>query len=451
MSYSALTEQLFTSEGMRQVFSARATLQRMLDFEAALAEALAAEAVIPGTAVVPIRAACDAAGFDMEALARDAQRAGNLAIPLVKALTGKVATSDDDAARYVHWGSTSQDVIDTGRVLQLRDAIDLLAVDLAKLGDTLAALVHRYRDTPMMGRTWMQHALPITFGLKVAGWLDAVLRHQQRLHEMRERVCVLQFGGAAGTLASLGSRGLSVAQNLSRRLALPLPNLPWHAHRDRMAECATVLGLLTGTLGKIARDISLQNQTEVGELSEPVAVGRGGSSAMPHKRNPVGCATALTAATRVPGLVATMLAGMPNEHERALGGWQAEWDTLPEIASLCAAALTQLRDVAEGLVVDVARMRKNMDATDGLVMAEPVAIALAAHLGRTTAHDLIEAACHAAVDSGRPLLQVLAADSAVTAVIAPGQLAELLDPVHYTGEAAAFADRVLAAHRQSKA
>lgn len=451
MSLPSLTERLFSTEGMRQVFSPRATLQRMLDFEAALAEALAAEDVIPGTAVAPIRAACDADGFDLDALAADAQRAGNLAIPLVKALTARVAASDADAARYVHWGSTSQDVIDTGMVLQLRDAIDLLAVDLAELADALAALVHRHRDTPMMGRTWMQHALPITFGLKVAGWLDAVLRHQQRLREMRARLCVLQFGGAAGTLASLGNCGLPVAQTLSRLLELPLPHLPWHAHRDRMAECATVLGLLTGTLGKIARDISLQNQSEVAELSEPVAVGRGGSSAMPHKRNPVGCATALTAAARVPGLVATMLGGMPNEHERALGGWQAEWDTLPEIASLCAAALSQMCDVAEALVVDVARMRVNMDATQGLVMAEPVSVALATHLGRARAHEIIEAACHTAVNSGRPLAQVLASDAAVTAAIGPGRLAELLDPVRYTGEAAAFADRVLAAHRQSKA
>lgn len=442
---------MFSSEGMEQVFSTHAGLQRMLDFEAALAEALAAEAVIPAAAVAPIRAACDAAAFDIDALVRDARLAGNLAIPLVKALTRRVAEVDAEAARYVHWGSTSQDVIDTGMVLQLREAIDLLTTDLAELGDALAALVHRHRDTPMMGRTWMQHALPITFGLKAAGWLDAVLRHQQRLREMRERLCVLQFGGAAGTLASLGNCGLPVASTLSRLLALPMPDLPWHAHRDRMAEYATVLGLLTGTLGKIARDISLQNQTEVAELSEPMAAGRGGSSAMPHKRNPVGCATALTAAVRVPALVATMLAGMPNEHERALGGWQAEWDTLPEISSLCAAALTQMRDVIEGLVVHAPRMRANMDATQGLVMAEPVSLTLAAHVGRARAHEIIEAACHTAVDSGWPLAQVLAAEPVVTQALGPEQLAALLDPVRYTGEAAAFAERVLAAHRQSKA
>ena len=336
-------------------------------------------------------------------------------------------------------------------VLQLREALDLIAVELAELADALAGLAHRHRGTPMMGRTWMQHALPVTFGLKAAGWLDALLRHQQRLAEMRARLCVLQFGGAAGTLASLGDRGLAVAHAVGGVLDLPLPRLPWHAHRDRVAEFGTVLGLLTGSLGKIARDISLQNQTEVAELSEPVMVGRGGSSTMPHKRNPVGCAAVLAAAVRVPALVATLLSAMPNEHERALGGWQAEWDTLPEIASLCGAALTQLRDVAEGLVVDAARMRRNMELTQGLVMAEPVSVALAAELGRARAHEIIESACHTAADSGRHLLDVLQADMRVAPVLGGERLAALFDPLSYAGEAAAFVDRVLAAHRQRKA
>ncbi len=449
MSY--LTSYMFSGESMRRVFSPQATVQRMLDVEAALCEALADCEVIPAAAVVSVRASCDVSRYDLDALARAARDAGNLAIPLVKALTADVAGSDAEAARYVHWGATSQDVIDTGMVLQLRDALDLLTVDLAELADALAALAHRHRSTPMIGRTWLQHALPITFGLKVAGWLDAVLRHQQRLRELRTRLCVLQFGGAAGTLASLGDRGLPVAHALGRLLGLPVPALPWHAHRDRMAECATVLGLLTGTLGKIARDVSLSNQTEVAELSEPVAVGRGGSSAMPHKRNPVGCAAVLTAATRVPGLVATMLSGMTNEHERALGGWQAEWDTLPDIAALCSAALSQMRDVITGLGVDASRMRANIDATRGLVMAEPVSLALAAHVGRAKAHEIIEAGCHTALETGRPLAEVLATHAEVSRLLGPGQVAQLLDPVHYCGEAAAFVDRVLAAHRQAKA
>lgn len=450
MPTHALTAAMFSSEGMQHVFSAESTVQRMLDFEAALARALAAEDVIPASAVGPWVRCCDAAQIDLGALAQAAQGAGNLAIPLVRQLTAQVARVDADAARYVHWGATSQDVIDTGMVLQLRDALDGITIHLAELADALASLAHRHCDTPMIGRTWLQHALPISFGLKAAGWLDAVLRHQQRLLEMRARLCVLQFGGAAGTLASLGDRGLPVAHALSRELELSLPELPWHSQRDRIAEFATVLGLLTGTLGKIARDIALMNQTEVAELSEPVAVGRGGSSTMPHKRNPVGCAAALAAAIRVPPLVATMLAAMPNEHERALGGWQAEWDTLPDIASLCAGALTQMRDVIEGLVVDTARMRANMDATQGLVMAEPVALALASHIGRAQAHEIVEAACHTSLAERRSLLQVLQSNKAVTDVLSADSLAALFDPLAYVGESAAFVERVLAAHRRRK-
>lgn len=450
MSCTALTSHLFSTDGMRQVFAPQATVQQMLDVEAALATALAAEGLIPAAAVAPIRAACEATRYDLDALAAAALPAGNLAIPLVKMLTAEVAATDADAARYVHWGATSQDVIDTGMVLQLREAIDLLTVDLAGLADALALLAHRHRDTPMIGRTWLQHALPITFGLKAAGWLDAVLRHQQRLHDLRSRTCVLQFGGAAGTLASLGDRGLAVAHALAATLGLPLPDMPWHAHRDRTAEFATVLGLLTGTLGKIARDISLQNQTEVAELSEPAAVGRGGSSAMPHKRNPVGCGVVLAAANRVPALVAGVLSGMPNEHERALGGWQAEWDALPDIAALCGAALARLAEVIGGLQVDAARMRTNIDCTGGLVMAEAVAVALAEQLGHERAHAVVTRACDVARKEGESLLQSLQADREVSEKLDPVHMAALLDPVQYTGEAGALIDRVLEAHRQSK-
>lgn len=442
---------MFSSDSMRAVFSAENCVQRMLDVEAALARALASEALIPESAVDPWIRCCDVSLIDLPALAQASRNAGNLAIPLVRQLTDRVAAVDADAARHVHRGATSQDIIDTGLVLQLREAIQRITIDLAELADALAALAHRHRDTPMIGRTWMQHALPVSFGLKAAGWLDAVLRHEERLAEMSGRLCVLQFGGAAGTLASLGDRGLSVAQALARELDLPMPALPWHAHRDRVAEFATVLGLLTGTLGKIARDIALMNQTEVAELSEPVAVGRGGSSTLPHKRNPVGCAAVLAAATRMPALVSTMLAGMTNEHERALGGWQAEWDTLPEIASLSSGALNQLRDVVEGLGVDTARMRSNIDVTNGLVMAEPVVQALAETMGRAQAHDIVEAACHDALSQGQSLLQVLQTNEKVSSAMAPDRLVSLFDPLGYTGECGAFVDRVLAAHRRRKA
>ena len=451
MNTSSLTDGLFSSDGMRHIFSDRNTIQRMLDVEAALARALAAEDLIPNTAVASIVNACRAELIDADVLASSVSSAGNLAIPLVKQLTAVVASKDADAARYVHWGATSQDVIDTGRVLQLREAIDLITVDLSELADILASLAHQHATTLVMGRTWMQHAQPTTLGLKIAGWLDAIMRHQDRLHAVRAHVCVLQFGGATGTLASLGDRGLSVATALAKDLSLVLPDLPWHTHRDRMAELATTWGLLTGTLGKIARDIALHAQTEIAELAEPVVQGRGGSSTMPHKRNPVACSAVLACAMRVPALVSTMLTAMVQEQERAIGGWQAEWETLPEIASLTSSALNQLRGVMSGLSANPARMRSNIELTQGLVMAEAVSLALAQHLGRAVAHELIEEACHSAVESGRSLLEVLKSDSRISKEFSSSRLADLFDPACYLGEAPAFIERVLTHHRQRKA
>ena len=445
-----LTSAISSTEAMQQIFSARSTLQSMLDVEAALARALAAKGVIPVSAVDPWVRCCQADQIDVPSLVIAAQDAGNIAIPMVKQLTVAVAAMDADAARYVHWGATSQDVIDTGRVLQLREAINVITHELSTLVDALAGMAQCYRDTPMIGRTWLQHALPITFGMKLAGWLDALLRHQQRLAVCREQVCVLQFGGASGTLASLGEHASSVAQAMARELDLAIPHLPWHAHRDRFVECATTLGMLTGTLGKIARDISLMSQTEVAELSEPGGPGRGGSSSMPHKRNPVGSAAVLSAATRVPSMVATLLSAMPNEHERALGGWQSEWETLPEIVSLSAAALAHLRSVIDGLQVDTARMRSNIDASRGMVMAESVALALATSLGRAQAHQIVEAACHKAYAENSDLLTVLQEEPEVVGVLSKQRLAQLFDPLTYVGEAGNFVDRVLEAYQQRK-
>jgi 3-carboxy-cis,cis-muconate cycloisomerase len=445
-----LTSAISSTEAMQQIFSARSTLQSMLDVEAALARALAAKGVIPISAVDPWVRCCQADQIDIPSLVIAAKDAGNIAIPMVKQLTVAVATMDADAARYVHWGATSQDVIDTGRVLQLREAINIITHELAALIDTLAGMAQCYRDTPMIGRTWLQHALPITFGMKLAGWLDALLRHQQRLAACREQVCVLQFGGASGTLASLGEHASSVAQAMAQELDLATPQLPWHAHRDRFVECATILGMLTGTLGKIARDVSLMSQTEVAELSEPGGPGRGGSSSMPHKRNPVGSAAVLSAATRVPSMVATLLSAMPNEHERALGGWQSEWETLPEIVSLSAAALSHLRGVIDGLQVDTERMHRNIDASRGMVMAESVVSALATSLGRAQAHQIVEAACHKAYAKNSDLLTVLQTEPEVVGVLSEGRLASLFDPLSYVGEAGNFVDRVLEAYQQRK-
>ena len=430
---------------MRDIFSDHTRIQRMLDFEAALARAQARVGVIPAAAADAIEKNCTASQFDFAALTRDAELAGNLAIPLVKQLTALVAKNDAEAAKFVHWGATSQDVIDSGLVLQLRDALDLIDRGLAELTRALVAQIKQHRDTLMVGRTLLQHALPITFGFKAAGWLDAVTRHRQRLHELRPRILVLQFGGAAGTLAALGSQGSAIAAALAQELNLALPAMPWHGQRDRVAEVATVFGLLAGTLGKIARDVSLCMQTEVGELAEPSAPGRGASSTMPHKRNPIGCAAALSAAIRVPGLVSTMLSAMPQEHERGLGGWQAEWETLPEIATLTFSALNHMTAVIAGLEIKADRMATNLNQSSGLIMAEAVAMALAAHLGKLESHRIVEHACNKAIKESRHLREILAEEPLIQTQITAAELEKLMDPTHYLGATQQFIDRVLAA------
>ncbi len=353
---------------------------------------------------------------------------------------------DPEAAKFVHWGATSQDIIDTATVLQLRDTLDVLDPLLDEACASLAALARTHRATPMIGRTWLQQALPITLGLKFAQWLDALLRHRARFAELRERALVLQFGGAAGTLASLREHAAGVSAALAADLKLAVPAVPWHTQRDRIAEAAACFGMLIGTLGKIARDVSLQMQTEVGELGEPAAAGKGGSSTMPHKRNPVGCAAVLTAAVRAPNLVATVFAGMVQEHERALGGWQAEWDALPDLARLTGGALAQIAQIVAGLDVNTERLAANLDLTHGLILGEAVMLALGDRIGRLDAHHVVEHASKEAVRTGATLFDVLAADATVSAHLSRDALARLLDPAHYVGEAHAYVDAVLALH-----
>ena len=442
---SRLFDALFSTADFLEIFSDRRVLQGMLDFEAALARAEAAHGIIPSAAAAAIESQCRAELFDAAQIAGEAAAAGNLAIPLVKALTARVATGDSQAARFVHWGSTSQDAIDTGLILLLRDAIAHTESDLERFSRALAALAQTHKTTPMAGRTWLQHALPITFGLKVAGWYSAIERHRSRLLEVRPRVLVLQLGGAAGTLASLGPNALKVVTAVAKDLNLGVPDLPWHAERDRIAEVGTYFGLLTGTLGKIARDVSLLMQSEIGEVFEPAAEGRGGSSAMPQKRNPVGSAIALSAALRVPGLVSTLLAAMPQENERGIGNWHAEWETLPEIVRLTAGALAQMIQVVEGLVVDTGRMAKNLELTNGLILAEAVTLALAAHLGRPVARELVENACRSSTGEKRHLRDVLWEDSRVREHISPSDLEKIFDPGNYLGLAEAWVDRAVPA------
>ncbi|MEJ7668661.1 MAG: 3-carboxy-cis,cis-muconate cycloisomerase [Casimicrobiaceae bacterium] len=442
-----LTGALFTTEAMQAIFGDRARVQAMLDFERALAAAQASVALIPASAAPAIAQQCDATLYDLASIARATREAGNPAIPLVQALTACVAADDADAARFVHWGATSQDVMDTGLVLQLMKALHVIENDLARLSHALAALMQLHADTALAGRTLLQQATPITFGVKAAGWLAAIDRHRGRVRELRPRIAVIQFGGASGTLAALGDRGLDVAAAVAEELRLALPELPWHAHRDRIAEVATTLGLLVGTLGKIARDVSLLMQTEVAEAFEPAKPGRGGSSTMPHKRNPISAAAVLATATRVPGLVATMLSAMVQEHERGLGGWHAEWETLPEICLLAAGALAHTVQTIEGLEIDAARMTHNLELTGGLVLAEAVAMALARGMGKQHAHEIVERASRLSVEQKKPLRDVLDADPDVRAHLTSADLDRLLDPRNYTGQAKALIARVLAAHR----
>lgn len=440
-----MPDTLFTTDAMRAVFSDAAFVARMLDFEAALARAEAATGVIPAPAAQCITACCRSRSFDVVALRAAARNAGNLAIPLVTALTGSVAAIDPVAKGYVHWGATSQDVQDTAVVLQVRDALALVAADVERICAALREQVGRHRHALMPGRTWLQQALPVTLGLKLATTLDAMLRHRDRLARLRDHVAVLQFGGAAGTLASLGDRASAVTTALAAELRLRTPAIPWHTQRDRFCEVATTLGLLVATLGKFARDLSLLSQSEVGEAFEPAAAGRGGSSTLPHKRNPVSAAIALSAAIRVPNLVATMLAAAVQEHERGLGNWPAEWESLPQILLLAAGALDATAHAIEGLDVDAARMRANLDLLRGLPLAEAVQMALAPALGRDVAHAIVSAASRAAAAQGRHLRDVLAGDARVTAVLDATALDALFDPAGYLGSTQRYIDAVLAA------
>jgi len=441
---SPLLAPMLSSAAMRAVCDDAATLQNMLDFEAALARAEAATGVIPKRAVAPIGKACKADAFDFADLAEAATRSGNLAIPMVKALTANVAKDNAEAARYVHWGATSQDVIDTAAMLTLRAGIDVLLADVDRAIAGFVKLARTHRKTAVVARTWLQHALPMPFGLKVAEYAAALHRSKLRLARLRSETLALQFGGAAGTLAALGDKGLAVAEALARELKLPLPEAPWHTHRDRIAEAASVLAILSGTCGKIARDVSLMMQTDVGEAFEPAGAGRGGSSTMPHKRNPVAAASALGAATMAPNLAATILAAQVQDHERSAGPWHAEWPTLPALLLVTSGALAAIVDIAEGLEVDVARMRANLDTTHGLIMAEAVAFALAETIGKSEAHHLVEAASKKAVAENKHLRDVLSGDTKVTAQLSAKKIAALFEPMAYQGVSQALIDRLLA-------
>jgi 3-carboxy-cis,cis-muconate cycloisomerase len=435
---------LYTTPEMAAVFSAEAHARQMLAFEAGLAAAQARAGVIPSEAAASIAASCRVELFDVPALYQEAALAGTPDIPLVRQLTARVA---GDARKFVHWGATSQDAIDTATVLQMREGLDLLVTSLLALCAGCAGLAAQYRHTPMAARTLLQQALPITFGLKAARWLALATRQVRALRECRERSLALQFGGAAGTLAALGDAGMRVAELLAEELKLPLPDLPWHAERDRIAATASALGVTAGSMAKIAGDIALLAQTEVAEALEAAAPGKGGSSAMPQKRNPVDATGAIASARLAIGVVPAILSAMAHEHERAVGGWQAEWAAIPDLFRFTAGAVERVRSAVQGLEVDPGRMRANLDRSGGLVMAESLTMALAPQIGRSAAHEIVQAACARALAAGSSLRQAALDDTQISAVLSSQEIDRALDPAGYLGSADALIDRALEAYR----
>ena len=434
-----LIESLASTPALAALFSDESVLQAMLEFEIALARAESRSGVIPKRAADAIAAAARRSNFDIPALADAAFRAGTPAIPLVKMLTEQVRKIDPDAARFVHWGATSQDVADSAMSLLLKRAEPVLIADLLRLEKALAGLSENHKDSVMLGRTILQPAPPVTFGLKAAGWLAPVCRGKRRLQKSFRVAAVLQFGGASGTLASLGERGISVAQALSAELGLgESPAAPWHTRRDELATLICNCGVLTGSLGKMARDISLLMQNEVGEASEPGGEGRGSSSTMPNKRNPAACVLTLAAAHRVPGLVASFLSAMVQEHERGVGGWQAEWPIVAAVVQSTGVAIASMAEAAEGLSVDTQKMRVNVESTNGSIFAERAMLMLGAELGRDVAHKILAAAVKKSAEEGKNLSAVLAEIPEVTIHLGPAELNQLETPEQYLGSAEAF-------------
>ncbi len=438
---SGIYGNLFGADAMRVVFSERGQVQKWLDVEAALARVQGRLGIIPEEAAAEISAKADAALIDMALMREEVDRVGYAIMPLVHRLA---ALCEGDAGRYVHWGTTTQDIKDTGVILQIRDALDLVEADLLAVRDGLARLAREHRNTPMAGRSHLQHALPITFGYKAAVWLAPVERHLERLDQLRPRVLTGQFAGAAGTLASLHGRGLEVADALMEELGLAQPAIAWHTARDTIAETMAFLALITGSLAKIATDVVLLTATETGEVFEPFAPGRGGSSTMPQKRNPVSSELILACAKQVQSRTALVMDSMAADLERSTGPWHVEWAALPEAFVLASGALAQARFLVEGLRVDPDAMRANMDLTRGLIVSEAVMMGLAPALGRQAAHDLVYEACRIATDERRALLDVLLDMPEVTAKLDRDALAALCEPGNYVGEAPEMVDRLLA-------
>ena len=432
-----LIDSLATTEPLAEIFSDRSVLQSMLDFEIALARVEARLGIIPPPAAQVI-ATTTVDDFNMAALAKATLRAGTPGIPFAKALTEVVRAKNSKAAGFVHWGATSQDVADTALVLLLKQTQPVIEVDLRRAEKGLNELAEHHRDSVMLGRTLLQPAPPVTFGLKAAGWVASIRRGRKRFTKATGEALLVQLGGASGTLAALGDKGTAVARALAEELGLQSPEAPWHTHRDRMAAMICACGVLVGSIAKLATDVSLLMQGEVAEVAEAGGEGRGGSSTMPQKQNPIGSAIILAAATRVPGLVASYLSGMAQEHERAVGGWQAEWATVSDVLQSTGLAAASAAEIASGLKVDRGKMRKNLDDTLGTVLAEKAAIVLGQRIGRDKAHRLLETATRKASSENRPLAQVLAEMPEVAKHMDTAALSKLDAPEDYLGSTDTF-------------
>jgi 3-carboxy-cis,cis-muconate cycloisomerase len=439
---SIMFKDLLGSDKMREIFSDNSTISAYLEVERALAVVQARLGLIPQGAADAIVEHAHLTNID---LIRYENRTAVIGAPILPVVEEIVAAVPDGLGEWAHYGTTTQDIMDTGLVLQIRRAFDVIEHDLASISKTLADHARTYRDTPIAGRSHRQHALPVTFGFKVAVWLSGVERQRKRLTEIRPRVLVGQFGGAAGTLASLVEHGFAIQEGLMKELSLGVPDATWHTMRDTLTEAVTFLGLMTGTLAKIGCDISLMMQTEVAEVSEPFLPGRGSSSTMPQKRNPVGTEMMMVAAETVRADAHMMLGGMVQDHERASGTYKFELIALPRAFIAASAALKHAIDILPGLEVDTERMRRNLDATHGLIVSEAVMMGLAPAIGRQTAHDIVYDACRAAIAKNTTLLEVLRSMSEITKHVSDDELAAMCEPANYVGLAGEMVDRVLAA------
>lgn len=436
---SILYRDSFGTPAMREIFSDYSLISRYVQIEVALARAEARCGVIPAEAAEEIAKCANVDNLDFDLLRHETEIVGYPILPLVHQLVKQCG----EGGRYVHWGATTQDIMDTAVVLQVRDALELVQTDIDKIRQVLADLAQRYRDTPMAGRTHLQQALPITFGYKAAVWLTMFDRHAERLEQLRPRVLTGQFAGAAGTLASLGDRGLDVQKELMKDLGLGVPAATWHVARDGFAEALNFLGLLTGSMGKIAYDVMMMAATEIGEVYEPFVTGRGASSTMPQKCNPISSELILAIAKSVRQHTGLMLDAMVQDFERATGPWHAEWIAIPESFVLTAGALHQAQFMLGGLIVNEERMKKNLDMTSGLIVAEAVMMGLAPHIGRQQAHDVVYAACRVVNEQGGTLAEVLIDTPEVGGRLDPELIGQLTDPANYLGMATLMVDRVI--------